>query len=644
MTRNFKLLVVIILFISFGFQNEINAQGISLCPPATSKKAMKLFEEAKDAKKAKKDIKEIKELVLKAADEDTSYAEPWLLLGDAAFGKKDYPTMKMAYIRLIELCPDADANAHYRLGTYLFDTKKYEDATIYLKSYLQFATADETKNKTAETLLFRAKMIAHPVPFNPQIVKGISTADPEYLAIISPDNDWCYFTRRFELSNKGSLTPQSVEKFMVSKRNESGEFDKGEPMPLPFNQLVSNNEGGATVSKDNKFLYFTRNDNGNFDLFYSEKIKGIWGEIKNLGENVNDKKQWDSQPSLSSDGKTLYFASYRDSVFGTSDIMVTTKTNGSFSIATPLSAINTNGNEKSPFIHPDNRTLYFSSDSLPGMGGFDIYMVKKDAKNGWGKPINLGYPINTEADEVGFFVSTSGQKGYFASNKLSGAGGYDIYSFDLPVDKQPEKVLFVKGQVKYDNDEIPLAAKIELRNLNTSEVMQVDYDTLTGDYSSVVLFDADYIMTVKKDGYAYNSEYFSKDDSTLKDVVSRPLDLKKLTVGQAYKLNDILFSTASAELNTASKNIVSDFANFLKDNPKVIVAIHGHTDSAGDPDANMKLSNERANSVNNFLIKSGVSASRLSFKGFGQTKPLVPNDTEEGRAKNRRTEFVIINK
>ena len=619
------------------------SQGIALCPTSTSKKAVKLFEEAKSAKKAKKDYQEIKELCMDAAEEDTAYAEPWLLLGDAAYGKKDFPTMKKAYSRLIELCADADAVAHYRLGTYLYDTKKYEEATKYLKSFLEFATTDEPKNKEAETLLFRAKMIANPVPFNPQIVKGVSTADPEYLAIITADNEYCYFTRRFEQSSKGSLTPQSVEKFLVAKRSQNGEFDKGEPMPPPFNQHASNNEGGATVTKDNKFLYFTKNENGNFDLFYSEKIKGVWGEITNLGENVNDKKQWDSQPSIAPDGKTLYFASYRDSVYGTSDILVTTKQNGSFSKASPLS-INTNGNEKSPFIHPDSKTLYFSSDSLPGMGGFDIYMVKKNADNKWGKPINLGYPINTEADEVGFFVSTDGQRGYFASNKLSGAGGYDIYSFDLPLDKRPEKVLFVKGQVKGDNDEIPLAAKIEMRNLATSEVMEVDYDSLTGDYASVVLFDADYIMTVKKEGYAYNSEYFSQEDSTIKGVVSRELDVKKMTVGQAYKLNNILFSTSSSELNKASKNIISDFAEFLKSNPKMIVAIHGHTDSAGDADANMKLSQDRANSVYNFLIKSGINASRLSYKGFGQTKPVTGNDTEEGRAKNRRTEFVIVTK
>ena len=153
--------------------------------------------------------------------------------------------------------------------------------------------------------------------------------------------------------------------------------------------------------------------------------------------------------------------------------------------------------------HPDNSTFYFSSDSLPGMGGFDIFMVKKDAKGQWGKPQNLGYPINTEADEVGFFVSTDGNKGYFASNKLSGTGGYDIFSFDMPSDRRPEKILFVKGILKDENDTPPISAKIELKNISTSEVIDLEYDSLTGNYASVVKFDSDYIMTVKGDGMAY---------------------------------------------------------------------------------------------------------------------------------------------
>jgi outer membrane protein OmpA-like peptidoglycan-associated protein/Tol biopolymer transport system component len=633
-----KILVLLFILIPGIGTSQIS----NLCKVSDSKKAIKKLEDAKDARKSKKDYKVIKELCEEAAEEDTSFAEPWLVLGDVAFQKKDYPTMKKAYARLIEICPDADAKVYYRMGTYLYDTKKYTDATNYLKSYLEFATTDESKNKEVEVLLFRAKMIANPVPFNPELVKGVSSADPEYLAIISPDHELCFYTRRFDEVSKGSITPKSVEKFMISKKTAQTEFDKGQVMPPPFNMNTSNNEGGASISKDNRFLFFTRNDNGNFDLYYSEFIKDKWGEITNMGPNVNDPKQWDSQPSISPDGKTLLFATYRDTVNFTSDIYKTVRQNGTWSKATPLS-INTNGNEKSPFIHPDNKTLYFSSDSLPGMGGFDIYLCRKNDKGEWGTPINLGYPINTESDEVGFFVSTDGRKGYFASNKLSGAGGYDIYSFELPEDKRPEKVLFVKGQVRGDNDQIPLAAKIEMKNLTTSETIEVDYDSLTGNYASVVSFDADYIMTIKKEGHAYNSQYFGQEDSAINGVVTSDLELRKIAVGSAYKLNNIRFATNSSELNKASKNIITDFAGFLKENPRVNVAIHGHTDSAGDAAANMTLSNDRAKSVYDFLIKSGINASRLSYKGFGQTKPVVSNENEEGRSKNRRTEFVIMN-
>lgn len=633
-----KILVLLFILIPGIGTSQIS----NLCKVSDSKKAIKKLEDAKDARKSKKDYKVIKELCEEAAEEDTSFAEPWLVLGDVAFQKKDYPTMKKAYARLIEICPDADAKVYYRMGTYLYDTKKYTDATNYLKSYLEFATTDESKNKEVEVLLFRAKMIANPVPFNPELVKGVSSADPEYLAIISPDHELCFYTRRFDEVSKGSITPKSVEKFMISKKTAQTEFDKGQVMPPPFNMNTSNNEGGASISKDNRFLFFTRNDNGNFDLYYSEFIKDKWGEITNMGPNVNDPKQWDSQPSISPDGKTLLFATYRDTVNFTSDIYKTVRQNGTWSKASPLS-INTNGNEKSPFIHPDNKTLYFSSDSLPGMGGFDIYLCRKNDKGEWGTPINLGYPINTESDEVGFFVSTDGRKGYFASNKLSGAGGYDIYSFELPEDKRPEKVLFVKGQVRGDNDQIPLAAKIEMKNLTTSETIEVDYDSLTGNYASVVSFDADYIMTIKKEGHAYNSQYFGQEDSAINGVVTSDLELRKIAVGSAYKLNNIRFATNSSELNKASKNIITDFAGFLKENPRVNVAIHGHTDSAGDAAANMTLSNDRAKSVYDFLIKSGINASRLSYKGFGQTKPVVSNENEEGRSKNRRTEFVIMN-
>jgi outer membrane protein OmpA-like peptidoglycan-associated protein len=619
------------------------AQNMRLCAAPSSKKASKLLNEAQGLIKSKEDYAKSKKALLYCLEEDSTFAEALLTLGDLAFAKKDWPTMKDAYRKFITVCPDGDDKAYYRLGTYLFETQKIEESISYLKSFLEFGGANENMNASAEQMLFRAKLMMHPVPFNPKPVPGVSTVDPEYLAAISPDDERFFFTRRYDETRKGSLTPVSVEKFMMTVRDSSGFFGKGDPMPLPFNASANNNEGGPAISKDNRTLIFTRNVNGNFDLYISVMGLEKWGEIESLGPNVNDPKQWDSQPTMASDGKTVYFATYRDATYGTSDIYATQKVNGVFSKAAPL-PFNTNGNEKSPFIHPDNSTFYFSSDSLPGMGGFDIFMIKKDANGKWGKPMNMGYPINTEGDEVGFFVSTDGNTGYFASNKLSGTGGYDIYSFEIPAERKPEKVLFVKGRITDDNDSIPTAARIELKNLRTSEIIDVDYDSLSGNYASVVKLDSDYIMTVKSEGAAYSSRYFEVTDTSAGKVVSGDLKVQKLEVGAPYNLNDILFNTNSAEMSVRNTNIVKDFASYLKSNPKLKVSIHGHTDNAGDPNKNLDLSNQRAKAVYELLIAEGVTADRLTFKGYGQTKPIADNNTPAGRAQNRRTEFVVVGK
>jgi len=624
---------------------ECSAQQQALCPKSGEKQANYFYERAEAARKARKPYETVKDLCEKAIEQDSAFGLPWMLLGDAAYSKKDFKTMKEAYRKAIEICPDASARMHYRLGTYLYDTRKLEECLPYLKSFLEFNTVNEREAKEVELLFVRANLQLHPVPFEPRIVKGVSTADPEYLAVISADNELCFFTRRFELKSKSSLTPIYVEKFMVSERDSSGEFTKGQPMDYPFNMRNTNNEGGPSISIDNQHLYFTLNVNGNFDIYYSDfKLDG-WDPIKSLGANVNDSVQWDSQPSISSDNKTLYFASHRDSVFGTSDIYFTNKENGTWSKPKRLgSNINTNGNEKSPFIHPDGTTLYFSSDSLPGMGGYDIFVSKKDKDGKWGKAVNLGYPINTGADEVGFFVSTDGKTGYFASNNLGGKGGYDLYSFDLHPAARPEQVLMVSGRLKDEQDQIPYASKIELKNIMTNEITNVEYDTLTGKYASVILFNSDYIMTVKKRDAAFTSKYFSKQDSLTVYPMKVDFDVKKIKLGNAYTLRDILFETDSYELTEISKRVIEDFADFLQTNPKVKIAIYGHTDDQGDASRNLLLSQNRAKAVYDYLLTLGIISSRLSYKGFGQTKPVANNLNEDGRSKNRRTEFFIVSK
>lgn len=621
------------------------AQQKSLCASTGSKKAEKFYENAREAKNDRKTFSIIKDYCEKALAEDSGYADAYKLLGDAAWQSRQDKVMAAAYEKLIQVCPDASSDAHYRLANFLFEQKEFEKSIPYFESFLDFNKVKEENAKDAAQKITRAKLMMKPVPFQPVPLLNVSSGDPEYLAIISPDQDLCFFTRRFEEQKKGSLFPASVEKFMMSKKTNNV-YEKGDPMPFPFNKAGSNNEGGASITIDNRHLFFTVNKNGNFDIYTSDENKGVWSEPRSVGNGVNDPDRWESQPCISPDGKTLYFVSIRDSLNPTSDIYFSKKNaDGTWGAMKPMgSNINTPGSEKTPFIHPDNKTFYFSSDQLPGLGGYDIFMCRLQSDGTWGTPVNLGFPINTEADELGFFVSTDGKKGYFASNNLKGIGGYDIYEFELYNEIKPDRVLFIKGELKDENDEVPGKATIALRNVTTNQNAEVSYDSTTGKYASVVLFDEDYILTVKKQGYAYNSAYFSAKDTAHREPKKVDLKLTKTEVGSAYRLNNILFDTESSALTRQDQFIIIDFSNYLKENPKLKVALHGHTDNIGDPLKNLKLSEERAKSVYDFLVSNGISRDRLSYKGFGETKPIDENNTSEGRSKNRRTEFVILSK
>lgn len=612
-----------------------------LCPPSQEKKALKYYESARDARKKQDNFKEVKEYLLKALEVDSSYADAWKLLGDAAYFNKDFSTAEHAYEKGIEVCADLGAIPYYRLGILKFNKKKYDGAIKALESFLDFSKINEEDAKDAEKTIAKARLMMNPVPFEPVPLEGVSSPDPEYLACISPDGDFCFYTRRFEMQNKGALTPVSVEKFMFSKL-ENSKFSKGEPMPVPFNRKQSNNEGSPTISIDNRWLYFTKNNDGNFDIYMSKAIGSGWDDPEPVFKKKADNEYWEAQPCVSPDGKKLYFVSIRDSVTQSSDIYTSDLMNGEWSSPKLLNGpVNTPASEKSPFLHPDNKTLYFSSNGLPGMGGYDIYMCKKDKSGNWGNPVNLGYPINTESDEVGFFVSTDGQHGYFASNNLNSRGGYDIFEFPLYKNVQPEKVLFIKGEINDENGDALTNAKIEFQNSVTKEKADVAYDSTTGKYASVILFDEDYILTIKKKGLAFTSAYFSKEDSSLKKPQTVNLKVEETKQGKAYKLNNILFATNSSVMNKQNQTIVEQFAEYLKLNPNMKVSIHGHTDNEGNPSDNLILSEERAKAVYSYLTSKGVPASKLSYKGFGESKPLFPNDNELHKSKNRRTEFYI---
>lgn len=678
-----KTLLSVAAVMAFSFvvfaqdDDEPASSGTGGCGEPDNKEAVKLYEKAQDKKKY--DFNERMGFLNEALTLEPDWADANLLMANMHIKKADadehpdsYPAAKKYLKAAITNCPTISAEPYYLLGQQLYMEEDFAGCIPYLNSYIKFDTEDpnklgkdyEFRSQNAMEMLrwanFYVTIDKNVHPFAPTPVPGISTAQDEYLAIVTPDNTLALFIRRVPVSQMDRVwgTNETTEIFMNSERQQNGQFDKGSSMPDPYNK--NPNEGGATMTIDNKHLYYTITKPGpegnNTDLYTADLIDGSWSEIRNLGERVNDAVWWDSQPSISADGKTLYFASNRPGGKGGIDIYMTQKMlNGEWGAPVNLGdSINTQYDEKSPFIHSDSQTLYFSSNGHPGIGAYDIFYARGDAKanGGWKQPVNLGKPINTEGDDVGFFVSTDGETGFFCSNaQLPGkVGGYDVYQFELYKEARPEKVVIVTGVVK-DPAGNPATgpATVEVKNVRTKEKTTAVVDTSTGSYAAAIKVTSkdDYVLTVKKEGQAFTSQVISGTTAFAPTKTElKPMEVKPVVAGSMYRINDINFSSNSAVLAPESMVVLEEFANYLKSNPKMKIAIHGHTDNVGDDNRNMDLSNERAFAVFEALTtKFGVPKAQISGAyGHGETQPIGDNNTDDGRAKNRRTEFEIIAK
>lgn len=590
-------------------------------------------------------------------DIEPQSAHGFYLLGELGVRERNIRKAEAYWVQLMNVCPDYKADVQYFLGVILIENGKKKQGEELIEKFLQNPERDRGYDKEAKLALEEsrlvAKLLANPVPFDPKPVKMVSTKADEYLAIISPDQELCFFTRRSVKRNKyGGPTEKAreVEEFTLAHDLGNG-FDEGEALPSPFNQNY--NEGGPTITADNRELYFTvckMQPEGykNCDIYTSRYENGFWTPIEPLGDHINAPDSWESQPSISANGDHLYFASNRKGGEGGLDIYVShRKPDGSWTAPENLGkSINTYKDEKSPFIHSDSQTLYFSSMGHATLGGFDIYYSKQNTDKTWEKPVNIGYPINTEADELGLFVSLDGSTAYFNSNKLRGMGGWDLYSFELHPAARPEKVALVKGTLLDENNNVAHGAEVEIKNLQTKEIQRVKVDESTGKFAAVVQVkeNQDVMVKVKKNGTAFSSKFIDSKDNSTNGVHMAELEVAPLTVGREYRLNDIQFPTNSFELTPQAQAIVDEFLLFLEDNPRVKVDIQGHTDDVGKDEDNLLLSKNRAQRVYDYLVSKGISPSRMSHHGYGETRPLADNQIEEGRAKNRRTVFVITSK
>ncbi|HEU4719327.1 MAG TPA: hypothetical protein VFU15_15895, partial [Bacteroidia bacterium] len=397
------------------------------CQQIDDKEAQKNFDKSKDHKKYSWDERKAflqKALELEPDWADANMAMAKMIMNKAkADGNSDrYPAAEPYLKKVCDVCPKYGAQPFYLLGTQYYLDENYPDAIIYLQKFIDYDADDPKKlgddydfyQGQAKEMLRWSKFFVdvkkNPHPFNPHPVNYICTSMDEYLAIISPDNTMAMYIRRVPVSQMDRVwgTSSTDEVFTQSFRQPDGTFDKGTRMDDPFNQ--NPNEGGPTLTIDNKHLFYTITKDGkdgpNTDIYTTDFIDGSWTPVRSLGDKVNDPVYWDSQPSVSADGNTLYFASNRPGGQGGIDIWVTHKGfDGEWGVPENLGpTINTSGDEKSPFIHTDSQTLYFSSTGFPGLGGYDIYYSRANEKGVWQTPVNMGIPINTEGDDIGLFV------------------------------------------------------------------------------------------------------------------------------------------------------------------------------------------------------------------------------------------------
>ncbi|RZL32472.1 MAG: hypothetical protein EOP00_33895, partial [Pedobacter sp.] len=383
---------------------------------------------------------------------------------------------------------------------------------------------------------------------------------------------------------------------------------------------------------------------GRCDIYVSRKEGLEWGKAINLGKSINS-EYWESQPSISPDGSTLYFVSNRPGGIGSYDIWKSTLTDeGQWTNPINLGpTINTQYDENTPFMHADGKTLYFASNGWPGFGDKDIYWSRLDERGNFSKPSNLGYPINTFNEEIGLIVTADGNEGLFSSNiKDGGFGDLDIYHFKLPESVKPLPVTYVKGIVKDKETNQLLEANVLVIDLKNNNPVFNDYTSKeTGDFIAVMPIGSEYSFNVDAPGYLFNSQHFELLNSQSNQPMEVEILLEKIKVGSNVTLQNIFFETNKFELLPTSVIELNILVDLLKANENLAIEIEGYTDNVGEDKLNQKLSENRAKSVYDFLINNGIDKRKLAYKGYGKTKPKADNNTEEGRRKNRRTEFKI---
>ena len=579
----------------------------------------------------------------KALSISPNYQDALMSSADVNFALKRWDNAEAQYEEIKKINLKGYYKSYFNIGKINLEKGNYGKALENFKEVKKYNNAFSSYKTHIDLELFIAncefgiEAKKNPVAFEPHnLGDSVNSVFEDVLPALTADGDILIFTRRVDNRN---------EDFYFSLF-ENGKWSIAKPLEGEINS--DDNEGAHTISADGRFIFFTlcnRSDGrGRCDIYVSEKKMGKFTSPVNVGKNVNT-EYWDAQPSISADNKTLFFISSRLGGFGGTDIYMCQKlSDGTWDKAINLGAsINTPYDEKSPYIHPDGKTLYFASEGHPGMGKMDLYLTRL-VDGDWTKPVNLGFPLNDHSNQTCLYVNPEGNLGYFSSDRDGGKGLNDIYSFELHKKARPDRVIYLRGFVYNKITKQQLTAFVEIKDLETGKtILSGAYDTKFDPFLSCLPGNKQYSLFVSSVGYLPYSEMFTLIDSGLQNQRYN-VPMTPIAVNEEFVLKNIFFDTDSFALNPMSLYELDNLANYLKQNKSLSLEIQGHTDNTGNTAFNLELSKKRAQSVYSYLRTKEIAFDRLDFVGYGDKAPIASNETAYGKAQNRRTQFKVTNK
>jgi outer membrane protein OmpA-like peptidoglycan-associated protein len=682
MTQVFNFPKICLLLISLFSLSILSAQNYTTAKNAGGK-AKIAFEEAQKKMSAGDKAGALKALDEAIADKD-NFIDAHLMRGQILRGLSRLDEAKSAFQKALSIDANYDTRIIYGLALMEKESKNFEKAAKLFDTFASLPNADATMKEKAKALAtecrgLNATTAAKPMEAKPtetqtppkplpptdvvinskDVAEKVKMTEPKLLSLnvnhaeqnqyfpsLTADGEQLFFTRAIS----SGFFSMNEDFFMSKKKN--GEWQMAEPVTA-LNTKQS--EGAQCISPDGQTFLFTacaREDGkGSCDLYITSYKNGKWGQPVNLSE-LNSER-WEAMPSISGDQNTIFFASDRPGGQGNRDIWMSRKQNGKWGEPVNLGAtVNTSGEDDAPFFHPDGRTLYFSSYGHNAKGQ-DIFVTRLNTDGTWTKPVNLGAPINTEGDEWSPYVSLDGRYTFF-SRKDNGVT--KIFYFELQKEEfKPQVVTYAKGIVRDKATKHPLSSKLEFRDIASNTLVQTLETDTTGTFLITLPFGKNYALTASRRNYKYESRSFNltKDNAADKpyflDIeltpLSRPIEgtePKDTENAPAFTLQDLHFEFAKTEPLPESYIELDRLVDFMTENVEVKIEIQGHTDNVGSSENNRSLSQKRSEAVKKYLVEKGIVESRINCKGYGETKPIQSNDTDEGRAANRRTEFVIL--